>query len=176
LSSSAFARIQNSLLAHGHINAQTVKLVNARSANRVPHHGGVGKRTESEPSPFWSRLMEAWRPKGLPTSQNGVATQLDMSQGSTRRWFLGEGYPETDVLKEIAELGEVTVDWLLSGELPKSRIAKGTPLGRLVMVWEQLDAGGRDHVYQAAVGQLALQEPIPETVKKTAGAGSGKTR
>jgi hypothetical protein len=157
------------------INAQTVYNVNAYSGNQLPHDQAVGKRTESEPSPFWSRLMDAWTPEGLPTSQNGVATKLDMSQGSTRRWFLGEGYPETEVLKQIADLGKVTVDWLLSGELPKSRIGPNTPLGKLMIVWEQLDPGGREHVYQAAVGQLALQEP-GGPVKKSGIAGSGKPR
>jgi hypothetical protein len=157
------------------INAQTVYTVNAYSGNALPHDSAVGKRTESEPSPFWSRLMEAWTPQGLPTSQNGVATKLDMSQGSTRRWFLGEGYPETDVLKRIADLGEVTVDWLLSGEFPKSRIGRTTTLGRFLEVWEQLDDRGKEHVHQAAVGQLALQDP-GSSVKKTGNAGSGKPR
>lgn len=158
------------------INAQTVNSVNAYTAKRVPHHAGVGKQSESEPSAFWSRLTEAWTPKGWPTSQNGVATKLDMSQGSTHRWFTGEGYPEIDALRRIAELGEVNVDWLLTGALPKSPIGKGTPLGRLMVVWEQLDERGKDHVYQAAVGQLALQAPPSGSLKKTGNDGSGKPR
>jgi hypothetical protein len=158
------------------INAQTVIPVNAYTANGLPHHSGVAKRSESEPSAFWSRLTEAWTPKGLATSQNGVATKLNMSQGSTRRWYVGDGYPETEVLREIAKLGDVTIDWLLNGTLPKSPIGKSTALGRLMLAWEQLDDRGKEHVYQSAVGQLALQEPLPEVVKKTGIAGSGKPR
>lgn len=158
------------------INAYTVNRVNAYTANEVTHHGRVGKRSESEPSEFWSRLTEAWKPKGLATSQNGVATKLNMSQGSTRRWYVGEGYPETEVLREIAELGGVTIDWLLNGTLPKSPIGKTTALGRFMLAWEQLDDRGKEHVYQSAVGQLALQEPLREAVKKTGHAGSGKPR
>lgn len=156
------------------INAHTVNTVNAYTANDVTHHGRVGKRSESEPSEFWSRLTEAWKPKGLATSQNGVADKLDMSQGSTRRWYTGEGYPEIDVLRRIAELGGVTIDWLLSGTLPKSPIGKTTALGRLMLAWEQLDDHGKEHVYQSAVGQLALQSPAPGPAKKTGLGGSGK--
>lgn len=157
------------------INAQTASGVNAYTANELPHYSCVGKRSESEPSAFWSRLTEAWTAKGLATSQNGVATKLGMSQGSTRRWFTGEGYPETDVMRRIADLGGVTVDWLLNDTLPRSPIGKGTPLGRLLLVWEQLDDRGKEHVHQSAVGQLALREPA-EAVKKTNILGSGKSR
>jgi transcriptional regulator with XRE-family HTH domain len=156
------------------INAYTVNRVNAYTANEVTHHQRVGRQSESEPSEFWSRLTEAWKPKGLAISQNGVATKLGMSQGSTHRWFTGEGYPETEVLRRIADLGGVTTDWLLNGTLPKSPIGKTTALGRLMLAWEQLDDRGKEHVYQSAVGQLALQSPAPGPAKKTGSGGSGK--
>lgn len=131
----------------------------------------MGKKAESEPSGFWARLSRAWRKKGLPTSQNGVATLLDMSQGSTRRWYTGEGYPETTVLRDIAKRGDVTIDWLLNDSLPQSPIGRNTSLGRFLAVWEQLDEAGKAHVHQAALGQLAIRPPTqPVSEKKPAAA------
>jgi transcriptional regulator with XRE-family HTH domain len=156
------------------INARNVNGVNAYIANAVPQYSAVGKQTESPPSAFWVRLTDAWKPRGLPTSQNGVATKLEMSQGSTRRWYTGEGYPEIEVLRKIAELGKVTVDWLLNETLPKSPIGQNTPLGRLMVVWEQLDDDGKEHTYRAALGQLAMKAPSLDSVKKTWKEQSGK--
>lgn len=141
------------------INAQIVNSVNAYTANVVLQTRDVAKRVESEPSEFWKRLTEAWEKKGLATSQNGVATKLSMSQGSTHRWYTGEGYPEIEVLRTIAKLGNVTIDWLLLDTFPRSPVGKGTELGKFLTLWEQLDAPGREHVYQAALGQLAARRP-----------------
>lgn len=136
----------------------------------------MGKQAESEPSDFWTRLADAWEPKGLPTSQNGVARELKMSQGSTRRWYTGDGYPETQVLREIARKGNVTIDWLLNGTLPRTPTAAHTPLGRLLLVWEQLDETARELLYKTAQGQLALstngtapRRPTIHAVPKKAG-------
>lgn len=153
------------------INAQIVNSVNAYTANVVPHDYFVGKQPESAPSAFWIRLTEAWKKRGHPTTQNGVATKLKMSQGSTRRWYTGEGLPETEVIREIAELGGVTIDWLLNETLPKSPIGKQTELGRLMEIWEHLDKSGKEHVYEAAQGQLALQKP---EVRQLHATGNGK--
>lgn len=134
----------------------------------------MGKQNESPPSAFWVRLTDAWKLQGHPTSQNGVATKLGMSQGSTRRWYTGEGYPEIEVLRQIAELGKVTIDWLLNETLPRSPIGPNIPLGRLMLIWEQLDEDGKEHTYQSAVGQFALKSSRSETLKKTDKNRSGK--
>lgn len=139
------------------INAQTGNTVNAYSANEPSHSSRMGKKAESEPCAFWKRLTEAWGTRELPTSQNGVATRLNMSQGSTRRWFTGDGLPETETIMEIARLGKVTVDWLLSGHQPKTPIAPGSDLDRLLAIWGKLDADDRSHILRAAEGQLARQ-------------------
>lgn len=139
------------------INAQTGNAVNAYSANASVHSPSMGKRAESEPCAFWKRLAEAWGTRELPTSQNGVATRLNMSQGSTRRWFTGDGLPETETIMEIARLGKVTVDWLLSGHQPKTPIAPGSDLDRLLAIWGNLDHDDRSHILRAAEGQLARQ-------------------
>jgi len=149
------------------INAQTANVINAYCNNGSVHSSAMGKRAESEPSAFWKRLTEAWGNRELPTSQNGVATRLNMSQGSTRRWFTGDGMPETETIMEIARLGKVTVDWLLSGHQPKTPIAPGSDLDRLLTIWGKLDDDERSHILRAAEGQLARQhqgqsgEPAP---------------
>ena len=139
------------------INAQTVRAVNAHSNNPVRHDYRMGKQPESDPSPFWRRLTESWERRGLPVSQNGVAMKLDMSQGSTRRWFTGDGYPETKVLREIAQLGGVTIDWLLMETLPRQPINPRSTLGRFLEVWDQMDEAAHEHLIRAARGQLALK-------------------
>lgn len=151
------------------INAQFVSLVNANTANALLHTAAMPKRVESTPSDFWLRLTTAWAQQGLPVTQNGVATKLGMSQGSTRRWYTGDGYPEIDAVREIARLGRVTVDWLLMGTLPRSPVGPNTALGQLLSVWEQLDDVARDRVYRVALGELALKPPAAaERPKKNA--------
>jgi hypothetical protein len=151
------------------ISAETVNGVNAYSAKAVRHHHGVGKQSECDPSPFWQRLEEAWKPKGLPVSQNGVADLLDMSQGSTRRWYLGDGLPETKTLIDIAQRGDVTVDWLLTGRLPKHPIDPATQLGAIHASWSRLDDAGRQHLFDALNGRKAVLGLLD-----TAPAGKGR--
>lgn len=146
-------------LLMGPITAQIVNTINAYSGSRVQQAVPMGKTTESPPSPFWQRLTDAWAPLGLPTSQNGVATKLGMSQGSTRRWYTGDGLPETEIIKEIARLGNVTIDWLLLERMPRSPISPKTQLGKLLLLWEQLDDAGREHLHRTALGELALKPP-----------------
>jgi hypothetical protein len=143
------------------INAQNVNCVNAYSASATMQNWRMGKRAETEPSDFWRRLTEAWSKRGLPTSQNGVAMELGMSQGSTRRWYTGEGLPEIDKLRTLAVKGGVTVDWLLLETLPRSPIGEKTLLGQFLKVWDQLDETGQGHIFRAALGQLALK-PSPD--------------
>lgn len=127
-------------------NATRVKSVNAYPANAKAHSPSMGREAESEGSAFWQRLVECWAEKGLPTSQNGVAKSLPseesdsktMSQGSVRRWFTGENYPAMPTLIEIARRGDVTIDWLVRGTLPKRPAQPGSPLERLLNVWELL--------------------------------------
>ncbi|MGH9644180.1 MAG: helix-turn-helix domain-containing protein [Terriglobales bacterium] len=137
------------------INALIVNQVNAYCGNAAAQSRAVGKKPETEACEFWVRMTEAWRKRGLPVTQNGVATKLDMSQGSTRRWYTGEGLPDIKVLMDIAERGRVTIDYLLNGTLPKSPTPKGSKLERLLAIYEVLDDAGRTHLVEAAEGRLA---------------------
>ena len=135
-------------------NARTVNRVNAYSAKRFGNMLPMGRPTESEPSDFWKRLVQCWGARNLPTSQNGIAKRLDMSQGSVRRWFAGEGFPETDTLIRIANLGRVSIDWLLTGKHHSSGVDKD--LDDLLDIWDQLDGQAREHVVRSARGEAAI--------------------
>lgn len=169
LAAGAFARKKNRFSGHAAINAQNVRSVNAYSANESPHARRMGKQAETEASDFWKRLVEAWASKGLPTSQNGIAGKLDMSQGSTRRWYTGEGFPEIEILRKLASLGGVTIDWLLDERLPKSPIGKQTTLGKFLTLWEQLDEAGKERIHRAALGEIALKPPARVQPSKKSG-------
>lgn len=169
LTAHALASKENGVFTHRMINAQIVNIVNAKTGNGLPHYQEVSKRAETEPSDFWRRLTEAWKAKGLPTTQNGVANKLAMSQGSTHRWYTGAGYPEIPILKTLAELGNVTVDWLLTERLPKTPVGNETQLGKLLLLWEQLDDSGKERIHRAALGELALKPQSKSTPSKKSG-------
>jgi transcriptional regulator with XRE-family HTH domain len=151
-------------------NAYFVNAVNAYSANPVRQSSRMGKKATTPASPFWKRLEECWAEKKLPVSQNGVADKLDMSQGSVQRWYRGFGLPETENLIEIASKGGVTVQWLLTGDLPKRPVQPGSELHRLLEIWAVVDPEDKSHILRAAEGQLARRtkgSPDPVLVKSS---------
>jgi transcriptional regulator with XRE-family HTH domain len=154
------------------INAQDVNRVNAARGNRRGHHLTMGRKAEKPSCPFWKRLESAWKDRNLPTSQLGVAEELGMKgNGSTQRWFRGEALPETDTLMKIATLGNVTIDWLLLERLPKHPVERNTELGAIHASWGSLGDAGREHLYTALLGQLALQQRGEEEAPPLKGTG-----
>lgn len=115
----------------------------------------MAKKPRSEACDFWKRMTAAWRSRGLPVSQNGVARKLAMSQGSTRRWYTGEGLPEVETIVRIAQLGHVTVDYLLKATMPRSEVSPGSALERMLFIWDALDDEGRKHLLISAEGAIA---------------------
>lgn len=79
-----------------------------------------------------------------------------MSQGSTRRWYVGDGLPETRQLIEIARLGRVSVHWLLTGEGQES-INLDPETARLLKHWGALLPDGRTAVLRTAKLEHAVQ-------------------
>lgn len=151
------------------INAQIVNRVNGLTVNSVLQSPGMPKNAQTHPSLFWTRLTETWGAQGLPVSQNGVAKRLDMSQGSTRRWYTGEGLPELEKLRDIAKLGRTNIDYLLTGAPPKASVRPDSPLWRLLSIWYELDEDDQRHVLKAAEGQSARAKEVrgPESQKST---------
>lgn len=43
------------------------------------------------------------------------AKRYGIAQPSSRKWLVGEGYPDIDKLIDLAKWGKTTVDWLLTG-------------------------------------------------------------
>lgn len=43
------------------------------------------------------------------------AKRYGIAQPSSRRWLVGEDYPDIDKLIDLAKWGKTTVDWLLTG-------------------------------------------------------------
>lgn len=140
------------------INAQTADGVNAESGNGMRQSVGMGRQAESEPSAFWRRLVEAMREQELPTSQNGIAVMLGMSQGSVGRWYHGEGLPEMTTCRDLALRGEVSVDWLLTGRKPKYPLSKDPLMREIFDLCEDLDESGRQIVIRAARGELLQKQ------------------
>lgn len=106
-------------------------------------------------------MAQSWAEQDLPTSQNGVAQKMKMSQGSVGRWFHGEGLPELETCIELAERGRVCVDWLITGRLPKYPISKDPILREIVETCQTLDEAGRTAVLRTARGEL-LQKQADE--------------
>lgn len=150
------------------ITAQAVESVNADSGNARGHNMHMGRKSESQPSAFWRRLTDAWSEQDLPTSQNGVATKLKMSQGSVGRWFHGEGLPELETCIDIAGRGRVCVEWLITGTLPKYPISRDPVLREIFEICESLDDSGRAMVLRTAKGELLQKqaEEIAATASK----------
>lgn len=143
------------------INAHTDNAVNAETVNATPQASRMSRKAESEPSPFWKRLTDAWSEQELPISQNGIAQKLKMSQGSVARWFHGEGLPELETCIELAERGKVCVDWLITGRAPKYPISRDPLIREIFEICESLDDNGRTAVLRMARGEL-LQKQAAE--------------
>lgn len=89
-------------------------------------------------------ITELRRERGL--TQAELAESLHYSDKAVSKWERGESVPDITVLKEIADMFEVTVDYLLAEEHPKATPKKQISLRRfqnhsfitgisIVMVW-----------------------------------------
>ena len=63
---------------------------------------------------FSERLAMARKNSGM--TQNDVAQQLEVSFQAVSLWERGETAPEIDKLADLAQLYQVTLDWLLTGK------------------------------------------------------------
>lgn len=136
-------------------NAQTARDVNANSASCGPQAADMVLDARKT---FGQRLAECWGERGLPTTQLGIAKRLGMSQGSTGRWFRDQGLPELDRIRELAKMGDVCVEWLISGLGTKRPMPVDEETNELLEIWRQLNPNGRHHVRIAARAMLADQK------------------
>ena len=70
---------------------------------------------------FASRLHELCSEKGLPARgrQSELARLLGVTQGATRKWLTGVGFPDMDKIIQICEWAGANVNWLVMGIGPK---------------------------------------------------------
>jgi transcriptional regulator with XRE-family HTH domain len=72
---------------------------------------------------FTQRLTEVCRDMNLPEhgQQTALARLLGVTQGATKKWFNGEGYPTLDKIVAICDWANGNVNWLVMGYGPKRR-------------------------------------------------------
>lgn len=77
---------------------------------------------------FAGRLNEVCDDLGLPKHgrQTLLAKKFNVTQGATKKWLSGEGYPTIDNLVAICEWAGVNVNWMLQGTGPKRTDAVDT--------------------------------------------------
>jgi transcriptional regulator with XRE-family HTH domain len=83
-----------------------------------PMQTGTHKKTFDA---FAARLNEVCADMALPEHgrQSQLARLLGVTQGSTRKWLTGIGYPEMEKIVHICEWSGVNVNWLVMGVGPK---------------------------------------------------------
>lgn len=70
------------------------------------------------------RLLEAR--KNMKYTQEDVAEHFGINAQSVSKWEKEENAPDIDKLAELAELYKVTLDWLLTGNMPEKEILEIT--------------------------------------------------
>ena len=64
-------------------------------------------------STFGERLKELRKSKNL--TQEKLAEQLSVNRDALAKWETDRAYPDVNIIKELADLFEVTTDYLLGG-------------------------------------------------------------
>lgn len=70
---------------------------------------------------FADRLHEVCDDMKLPKHgrQTLLARKFDVTQGATKKWLSGDGYPSMDNIVAICDWAGVNVNWLVQGVGPK---------------------------------------------------------
>ena len=74
---------------------------------------------------FGKRLTQSMQDEGL--KQNDVANLIGVGSGSMSSWSNGKNIPRQDSLDKLAELLNVSPDWLLNGDQPEPVDDTGRP-------------------------------------------------
>lgn len=71
---------------------------------------------------FARRLNMALDEAGVPPKHQGRQTEtaklFGVTQGSSRKWLVGDAYPDVEKVRDIARKLKVRVEWLLYGDGP----------------------------------------------------------
>lgn len=77
-------------------------------------------------TPFAARLVEA----RLPMERDDFARRLGVPIGTLGNWERGRTFPPPDILTKMAEILDVSLDWLISGrgEKRSGRVQEAAPV------------------------------------------------
>ncbi len=77
---------------------------------------------EEQKLDIYKRLNEACDDRNIqPWGRNQVLRkELHVSQPAVSKWLTGKGYPSIETLVQIAKFLQVNVEWLITGQGPKS--------------------------------------------------------
>lgn len=115
------------------------------------------KKPKGPPSDFWKRLDETYG-RHHPMGQTEVARAFGKrGQSTSQRWYNGSALPESETLMQMAERGNTTMDYLVSGRLPKFRVRRGGTLDKLLQLWESLSDDGQRQVLEFAEDKSARE-------------------
>ena len=101
-------------------------------------------KTKTDLMPVWERITQAMG----TDQQNEVAKKLGVTPQSVWQWTKGK-LPRRDLLVKIAEIGNTTVDWLLSGDEGANPPVKPVPdheLAAMFYKWDELSDDDREEL------------------------------
>ncbi len=75
---------------------------------------------------FKDRLVRLRKGRGL--SQEELAAEINVSRQAISKWENGDAMPDVDKIISLADLFDVTIDWLLRGIKPESGESQPSPL------------------------------------------------
>jgi hypothetical protein len=92
---------------------------------------------------FASRLHEICADMALPEHgrQSALGKLFGVGPKAARKWLVGEGYPELELAIRIAQWGNVSFNWLMTGHGPKR---EGHADTKVVVLDEALDSMPED--------------------------------
>lgn len=131
----------------------------------LPHHLGVPRSTTKT---FWTRVEEALRERGLPTTQVYVARFLHIKPPSVNEWTRIGGYPTIENTISLAEHLGVNVEWLLTERGPKRPLPQDATAQRLWDLWPRLSEGERHELVGMASGMLRRAPDSTPPTRRTA--------
>ncbi|MDA8166069.1 MAG: helix-turn-helix transcriptional regulator [Desulfobacteraceae bacterium] len=89
--------------------------------------------------------------KRLGRSQKELGLELGgLSDSSISGYEAGEAYPTPEVLAKIAQMGSVSLDWLVTGQEEKPRGGPDYRLDEVNRIWGLVSEPARNELYQRA--------------------------
>lgn len=117
-----------------------------------------GQTADMEDNPFWGRVLEALKDRGITSGQQTkVADLIKIKQPSVAEWVTGSIPSMKNANKLAVKLG-VNVEWMLTGRGEKRPGRPSDPIAEeLWQIWPKLD----DVAKRQIIGYAAIMEKSP---------------